>query len=36
MALSVPKPMLALLAHKLPVGPQWSYDGYKCLAIKEL
>lgn len=30
--------MLALLAEKLPIGPEWSYevkwDGYRCLAEK--
>lgn len=39
MALKVPQPMLALLAYKLPEGPQWSYevkwDGYRCLAAKD-
>ena len=34
----VPQPMLALLAEKLPTGPEWSYevkwDGYRCLAEK--
>ena len=38
MALTVLQPMLARLADKLPVGPQWSYevkwDGYRCLAEK--
>ena len=38
MPFTVPQPMLARLADKLPVGPQWSYevkfDGYRCLAAK--
>jgi ATP-dependent DNA ligase len=36
MPFTVPQPMLARLADKLPVGPEWSYevkwDGYRCLA----
>jgi bifunctional non-homologous end joining protein LigD len=38
MPFTVPQPMLASLADKLPVGPQWSYeikwDGYRCPAEK--